>query len=105
MSQSWAGGSTRHQRRIRAFIIQRDTERGYGCRAHEEHTHGGNWCTRGGATPHTCTHQPQQAHHTHGYANTGDDPAYQVSCCQACNLAIGDPTTANDPTPRPATQW
>src|SRR5690606_35589203 len=40
MSRAWKGGSTRQWRRIRAYVLARDT--GLGCRAHRE-----GWCSPG----------------------------------------------------------
>lgn len=91
MSQSWANGSTRRWRRIRAAVLHRDAQAGWICRAHEE-----GWCNRKPGT-HTCTRIPNEAHHTLGKALTGDNPDHLVSACKACNLHIGDPTTGIAP--------
>lgn len=103
MSRSWAGGSTRAWRTLRANILARD---GYRCRAHRD-----GWCNRNPA-PHTCTdtaalHGPDRghAHHTHGRAATGDDPRYIVAACEPCNLHIGDPTQYADPPNKAVTPW
>jgi hypothetical protein len=96
---SWAGGSTRAWRIMRAAILQRDALAG--CRAHRD-----GWCARAGrATPHRCTDAVEHAHHTHGRRVTGDDPRYIVSSCEACNLHIGDPSRAADPPVVPVTRW
>ncbi len=100
MSKGWAGGSTTAWRRVREYVLRRDALAGWRCRAHEE-----GWCERSDAAPHQCTSHATHAHHTHGREQTGDDPAYIVSSCTPCNLAIGDPTTAPDPTPIPRTRW
>jgi hypothetical protein len=91
MSQSWANGSTRQYRRIRAAVLHRDALAGYHCRAHQD-----GWCNRKPGT-HTCTRTPNEAHHTHGRALTGDNPDFMVSACKPCNLHIGDPTTGTQP--------
>jgi hypothetical protein len=100
VSKGWAGGSTTAWRRTRRAVLLRDAALGYHCRAHQD-----GWCERANTRPHTCTRQPTEAHHTHGKAQTGDDPAHIVSSCRTCNLAIGDPTKAPDPTPTPRTRW
>lgn len=100
MSRSWANGSTTAWRRTRAAVLTRDAALGYGCRAHEDH-----WCERAHARTHTCTHRATHAHHTRGRQTTGDDPAHIVAACRPCNLAIGDPTKAPDPPPKPRTRW
>lgn len=104
MSKTWASGSTRRWRTIRAMVLARDH---YQCRAHQD-----GWCARANRPgPHTCTGRADltgphagHAHHTHGRSVTGDDPRHIVAACQACNLWIGDPTTT-DPPGRSATQW
>lgn len=105
MSGSWAKGSTRAWRELRAFVLSRD---GYRCRAHVD-----GWCARAGNTnEHNCTVRAElygphrgHAHHTKGRSVTGDDPNHIVAACQACNLHIGDPTKAPDPEPTPRTRW
>lgn len=72
---------------MRAFVLLRDRSAGWGCRAHED-----GWCERAGTKPHTCSGRGEVGHHTLGRSVTGDDPAYVVAACSACNLAIGDPT-------------
>lgn len=103
MSKTWAGGSTRRWRRVRALVLARD---GYRCRAHED-----GWCDRVPGM-HACTGRAEQggpdaghAHHTHGRAVTGDDMRYLVASCAACNLHIGDPTVRDDPPNRAVTRW
>lgn len=88
MSSTWAQGSTRAWRTVRALVLQRD---GRTCRLQLE------GCTR------VATH----VHHTHGRTVTGDDPAYLVASCRSCNLKVGDPTrpAVADPAPRMHTQW
>lgn len=101
MSKTWAGGSTRAWRRIRALVLQRDRAAGWACRAHEE-----GWCARANrASSHACTTTPTSAHHTRGKSVTGDDPRYLVASCSACNLHIGDPTTGADPSNEGVTKW
>jgi hypothetical protein len=100
MSRSWAGGSTRWWRQVRADVLARDRAQGWGCRAHEE-----GWCERAGAKPHVCLARGEVGHHTLGRSVTGDDPRHVVSSCAVCNLAIGDPTAGRDPDPTPRTKW
>lgn len=88
MSRAWSGGSTRRWRRIRAQILQRDH----------------NLCQM--RLTGVCTTEADTAHHVLGRAVTGDDPAYLVAACAACNLHIGEPGTRTpDPEPRRMTQW
>lgn len=98
MSKSWAGGSTRHWRRVRKFVLWRDA--GKGCRAHAD-----GWCARKSSSPHQCTGAEEDAHHTLGRSVTGDDPRYIVASCHACNLHIGDPTHSKEPACNPVTKW
>jgi hypothetical protein len=94
---SWAGGSTREWREIRAFVLSRD---GYVCRAHRD-----GWCARAHrATSHECTDVASHAHHTRG-KRFGDDPEHIVAACPPCNLFIGDPSESADPSPTPQTRW
>jgi 5-methylcytosine-specific restriction endonuclease McrA len=86
MSKSWASGSTRAWRKVRARVLARD---GYRCRLQ---------------LPGVCTGRASHVHHLHGKAR-GDDPAYLVAACAACNLKVGDPTKAPDPPCRPVTRW
>ena len=97
------GGSTRRWReRVRAPVLLRDV--GKGCRAHRE-----GWCDLAGKTT---THECQEgrpdvvwhAHHTLGYAVTGDDPRYLVAACAACNGYIGEPAKGN-PQPKRVSRW
>lgn len=91
MSTSWARGSSRQWRKVRAFVLERD---GHVCR---------------NRVPTICTRRATHAHHTRGRKVTGDDPRYIVASCQPCNLHIGEPATHTDcplcaqPTPR--TKW
>lgn len=88
MSQAWAGGSTRRWRRIRAQVLTRDH------------------CTCQLKLTGICTGAAEHVHHVLGRAVTGDDPAYLVAACEACNLALGQPGTRTpDPQPRKMTQW
>ncbi|HEU4425189.1 MAG TPA: hypothetical protein VFR67_21885 [Pilimelia sp.] len=93
MSGSWAGGSTRAWRRIRAHVLARD---GHHCRLR---------------LPGVCTGAATHVHHTHGRAATGDDQAYLVAACAPCNLKIGDPSKPRGPgrrpgpEPEPRTRW
>lgn len=85
---------------MRAFVFARDRSLGYGCRAHED-----GWCARASDREHECRHRAEHAHHTHGHAATGNDPAHMVASCAPCNLHIGDPTRGADPQPKPRTRW
>ncbi|SCF22699.1 HNH endonuclease [Micromonospora mirobrigensis] len=87
MSESWAKGSTRAWRKVRALVLARD---GYTCQLR---------------LPGVCTTQANHAHHTHGRGVTGDDPRYIVAACEACNLAVGDPTKNDDPPNEAITRW
>jgi hypothetical protein len=95
---NWDGGSTRHWRIIRLYVLVRD---GYRCRAHAD-----GWCAKAGRKKeHTCTTYAEHAHHVLGRARTGDDPAFIVAACKACNLYIGDPTQHGDPPLTIITNW
>lgn len=104
MSRTWSRGSTRRWRGIRAYVLTRDQ---FLCRAHPE-----GWCAKANrSTQHTCTVRAEMtgehaghAHHTRG-KRFGDDPAYIVAACAACNLYIGDPEKGPDPRPEPRTRW
>lgn len=90
MSRSWAGGSTRGWRRLRAAILAANAmETGGRCQL---------------AVPRVCTGQADQVHHVRGKAETGDDPRWLVACCAACNLHVGRPGRTS-PTPRPTSRW
>lgn len=91
MSRSWAGGSTRRWRKLRAVVL-----------ANNRATNGGR-CTL--AIPGVCTGEATHVHHTLGRTVTGDDPAHVVAACAACNLHVGDPAARPDPSPRPITRW
>ena len=78
MSRVWGRGSTRRWRKIRTFVLTRDS-----------HT-----CQVRVRT--LCTDIATAAHHVLGKAITGDDPRYIVAACEPCNLHIGDPQT-HDP--------
>ena len=101
MSTAWGSGSTRAWRLVRAYVLARDS---YQCRAHAD-----GWCAKANrSTEHTCTGRADQtgghAHHVYG-KRFGDDPAYIVAACKACNLHIGDPDRQPDPQPEPRTRW
>lgn len=51
-----------------------------------------------------CTTIADTVHHTLGWAVTGDNPAFLVAACKACNLRIGEPK-GNDEQPRRTTRW
>lgn len=90
MSLSWAAGSSRAWRRIRALVL-----------AWNAATNEGR-CTL--QLPGVCTGDADQVHHRYGRALTGDDPRYLDPACGPCNRKVGDPL-ANDPQPRPLTNW
>jgi hypothetical protein len=84
-SQWWKGGSTRAWRKVRLAVLNRDQWR---CQLQ---------------IPGICTTRATHVHHVRGKQH-GDDPAYLLSSCQACNLHIGDPERMEaDPDPRPST--
>ena len=75
---SWEGGSTRAWRRTRAYVLDRD---GHRCRLRLQ----------------PCTTVATQVHHTRPREVVGDDPAYLLAACRACNLRAGDPRKGSDP--------
>lgn len=85
MSKAWKAGSTRHYRKMRAYVLERDNHR---CQVRLD----------------GCTTIATQAHHTGAREVTGDDPAHMVAACAYCNLKVGDPRT-HDPAPTPRTRW
>lgn len=87
MSRAWAKGSSRAWRRVRAAVLARD---GQVCRVQ---------------IPGVCTGHATHVHHTLGRRVTGDDPAYLVASCKACNLHLGEPDPTRDPEPRQVTKW
>lgn len=87
MSRSWAGGSTRAWRKIRARVLARD---GYQCQIRKAGV---------------CTSRATHVHHTQGRAVTGDDERYLVAACEPCNLSVGEPAAHATPKPRPLTRW
>jgi 5-methylcytosine-specific restriction endonuclease McrA len=95
MSTAWRKGSTRAWRTLRRAILIRDQ---YQCKLALP----GEWPVWGGMA--RCTVVATQVHHTRGRAVTGDDPAYLVAACKACNLKVGQPTTT-DPTHMEVTEW
>ncbi|MGH2671104.1 MAG: HNH endonuclease, partial [bacterium] len=77
MSTSWAKGSTRAWRKLRARILDQNQRDNQGkCTLQLEDV---------------CTGQADTVHHTLGRAITGDDPRYLVAACMACNRNIGEP--------------
>lgn len=90
MSRSWAAGSTRRWRRIRAGVL-----------AENQRTRGG---VCGVQLDGVCTGVADTVHHILGRAVTGDDPKHLIACCRACNLKIGEPNRHN-PKPRRVSSW
>lgn len=93
MSKGWEGGSTRHWREVvRPFVLARD-----------------NWVCRlcGQAIDPRLRHPHPRSAHVHHLdgVTRGHDPARLVASHRECNLAVGDPTKAADPQPKPMTQW
>jgi 5-methylcytosine-specific restriction endonuclease McrA len=88
VSKTWAGGSTRAWRIMRAAVLARDHHR---CQV---------------KIPKVCvgTSVPMHVHHTRG-KQAGDDPRYLVAACAPCNQYIGDPMKAPDPPCTPITRW
>lgn len=84
MSRSWAAGSTRAWRKVRAYVLTRD---GHRCQLRLP----------------GCTTVASHVHHLLGKQH-GDDPAQLVAACAHCNLAVGDPRS-HDPAPQPRTRW
>jgi hypothetical protein len=84
MSRAWSKGSTRAWRRLRAAVL-----------ANNQALHGGYCQLR----TDVCTGLADTVHHTLGRAVTGDDPAYLLAACAACNSAVGQPGRRR---PRPA---
>ncbi len=89
MSRSWAKGSTRRWRTLRASILAANQLENRGA------------CQL--AIPKICTGTADQVHHTKGKATTGDDPRHLIACCKACNLHVGRPGRTS-PTPRPTSR-
>lgn len=85
MSKSWAGGSTRRWRKVRAMVLVRD---GYLCQVRLS----------------GCTRTAEHVHHVAG-KRFGDDPALLVAACASCNLKVGDPTKRADPPNQAVTRW
>lgn len=103
MSRSWAGGSTRRWRKVRADVLDRDHHR---CRLRLP----GTWTTRRG--PARCLGYADSAHHVHGKGRCAgcraDRLDHLVAACMPCNLRVGDPGQAKRTiTTRAAgrTQW
>lgn len=88
-SKNWQKGSSRSWRRIRAFVLARDSYRcqirGPGCLVWAPlRPHGGI--------------PAGHAHHTRSRSEVGDDPRFIVAACRTCNIGRGDPSE-HDPVP------
>lgn len=92
MSRSWAKGSTRQWRAVRARVLAEN--RGaphYGrCALGVDGV-----CTGGEAT---------HVHHVVGRTVSGDDPRFLVATCSACNLHVGEPAK-HSPKPKRISSW
>lgn len=89
MSHSWAKGSTRQWRTIRAAVLRANRmEDGGRCQLR---------------VPEVCTGTADQVHHTRGKA-FGDDPRFLLAVCKSCNLHVGRPGRTS-PTPTPRSRW
>jgi len=97
MSRNWKSGSTPKWRRVRLYVLQRDK---YRCQINIP----GEWTTTNGTVA-RCLEVATEVHHTFGRAVTGDDPAYLVAACRACNIKVGDPLKNPDPPHKPRTRW
>jgi len=86
MSRSWATGSTRAWRRVRAAVLVRD---GGLCQLRLD----------------GCTGVATHVHHTAGRSVTGDDPRFLLASCAHCNLSLGDPTRLADRPNKAVTEW
>lgn len=89
MSRSWAKGSSRQWRRLRAAVLLANANENRGR------------CVL--AIPGTCTGLAEQVHHLKGKA-FGDRLEDLVAVCRACNLHIGQPGRIS-PSPRPVSKW
>jgi hypothetical protein len=89
VSLSWAGGSTRRWRKLRASIL-----------AANALTNGGR-CTL--AIPRVCSGMADQVHHALGKAVTGDDPRFLQATCGPCNRKVGEPGARVEP--RRVSSW
>ena len=86
-SKHWQGGSTRAWRKVRAYVLRRDSFR---CQVRMD----------------GCTVRATCVHHLDGKA-LGDDPSRLVASCNSCNQAIGDParTVPDPPLTETRTPW
>lgn len=89
MSRSWAKGSTRRWRKIRAGVL-----------AANQHENAGR-CVL--AIKGVCTTVATEVHHVRGKQH-GDRIADLVPCCKPCNLRVGSPGRIS-PEPRPVSKW
>jgi len=88
VSKAWAGGSTYQWRKTRAQVLLSNEVSNKGlCRLQ---------------LPEVCTGKATQVHHTRG-KEFGDDPAYLMAVCRACNLKVGKPMT--DPPGQRLSHW
>lgn len=86
MSRTWAHGSTRQWRRVRALVLARD---GHTCRIR---------------LPGCIGHATHVDHIVLKSKGGTDDPANLRAACRPCNLRRGN-TPDPDPAPTPRTRW
>lgn len=100
MSRSWAKGSTRRWRELRAQVLRANANTNRGRCA----LNVGVECAKHGKPCRgICTGAATEVHHSRGKAH-GDDVRYLVATCQPCNLHVGQPGAAT-PKPRPVSRW
>jgi len=85
-SRSWPNGSTTAWRKTRRHVLQRD---GSELDDKDRIITPGPCMLR---IPGVCTHWATCVHHTADRLIVGDDPAYLIAACRACNNRVGDPT-------------
>lgn len=89
MSRSWAKGSTRRWRKLRAAVLLANANENAGRCVLAIHG--------------VCTGLAEQVHHVKGKAH-GDRIEDLVPCCKRCNLHVGNPGRIS-PEPRPVSKW